>query len=199
MTLDELKAQILTNDLETFVDTVVLSAGTPHFSDYQISRVSARLAAKFSVEIDSISILVVGSAKLGFGLFDKKSKTGEILPAFRSFRPESDIDLAVISSRLYELLWDELSIHANNSFKMPWDSGKLGDYMVHGWLRPDHFPKHVRLRRCDDWWDIFRSLSADSSLGRRPIRGGLYHSYEHLRRYQLRGLSRCRAEMEIQE
>jgi len=199
MTLDELKSRIRTNDLEAFVDEVVLSAGSPHFADHQIRRVLKILAAKFSVEKESISIRVVGSAKLGFGLLEKKLKTGEFLPAFRSFRPESDIDLAVISSRLYQLIWDELSTHANNSSKMPWDSGKLGDYMVHGWLRPDHFPKNVRLRRCDDWSDIFRSLSADRELGRRPIRGALYHSHEHLRMYQLRGLSQCRAELEIQE
>jgi hypothetical protein len=199
MTLDELKSRIRTNDLETFVDEVVLSENSPHFADHQIHRILGTLAAKFSVEKQSIRIRVVGSAKLGFGLFEKKSKTGEFLPAFRSFRPESDIDLAVISSRIYQLIWDELSTHAYNSSKMPWDSGKLGDYMVHGWLRPDYFPKNVRLRRCDDWRDTFRSLSADRKLGRRPIRGALYHSYEHLRMYQLRGLSQCRAKLEIQE
>jgi hypothetical protein len=198
MTVDDLKTQIRSADLEEFVDSVVLTTESPHFSSDQIRHVSTSLAAKFSIEIDSVQIRVVGSAKLGYGLFKKRTKTGEVLPAFRPFRPESDIDLARISPHLYEIIWDELSTHANNFPWMPWDSGKLGDYMVYGWLRPDHFPKNIRLRRCDDWWDVFRALSSDSRLGRRSIRGALYHSLDHLRRYQLRGLNQCRAELETQ-
>jgi hypothetical protein len=198
MTVDDLKTQIRSADLEEFVDSVVLTTESPHFSSDQIRHVSTSLAAKFSIEIDSVQIRVVGSAKLGYGLFKKRTKTGEVLPAFRPFRPESDIDLAIISPHLYEIIWDELSTHANNFPWMPWDSGKLGDYMVYGWLRPDHFPKNIRLRRCDDWWDVFRALSSDSRLGRRSIRGALYHSLDHLRRYQLRGLNQCRAELETQ-
>lgn len=198
MTVDDLKTQLRSADLEEFVDSVVLTTESPHFSNDQIRHVSTSLAAKFSIEIDSVQICVVGSAKLGYGLFKKRTKTGVVLPAFRPFRPESDIDLAIISPHLYEIIWDELSTHANNFPWMPWDSGKLGDYMVYGWLRPDHFPKNIRLRRCDDWWDVFRALSSDSRLGRRSIRGALYHSLDHLRRYQLRGLNQCRAELETQ-
>lgn len=198
MTVDNLKTQLRSADLGEFVDSVVLATDSPHFSPDQIRHVSTTLAAKFSITIDSMQIRVVGSAKLGYGLFKKRTKTGEFLPAFRPFRPESDIDLAIISPHLYEMIWDELSIHANNFPWMPWDSGKLGDYMVYGWLRPDHFPKNARLRRCDDWWDVFRALSSDSRLGRRNIRGALYHSLDHLRRYQIRGLNQCRAELETQ-
>lgn len=198
MTVDDLKTQLCSADIEAFVDAVVLAKDSPNFSPDQICHVSTTLAGKFSIAIDSIDIRVIGSAKLGYGLFKKRTKTGEILPAFRPFRPESDIDLAIISPHLYEAIWDELSIHANNLPWMPWDSGKLGDYMVYGWLRPDHFPKNVRLRRCDDWWDVFRALSADSRLGRRSIRGALYHSLDHLRRYQIHGLIQCRAELETQ-
>ena len=199
MTVDDLKMQLRSADLEEFVDAVVLTADSPHFSEDQIRHVSTALAAKFSMEKDSVQICVVGSAKLGYGLFKKRTKEGKVLPAYRPFRPSSDIDLAIISPRLYEIIWDELSAYANNSPWMPWDSGKLGDYMVHGWLRPDHFPKNIRLRRCDDWWDVFRALSSDSRLGRRAIRGALYHSMDHLRRYQIRGLNQCRAELEIEE
>jgi hypothetical protein len=199
MTAQELQAQLLSVDLEDFVDRVILSGDSPFFSPGQINHVSKALASKYSIETDSIQIRVVGSAKLGYGLLKKRTKTGEDLAAFRPFRPESDIDLAIISPCLYEVIWNDLSIHANNAPWIPWDSGKLGDYMVYGWLRPDHFPKFARLRRCDDWWDVFSSLSSDSRLGRRAIRGALYHSLDHLRRYQLRGLNQCRSALEIQK
>jgi hypothetical protein len=196
LTAAELKSQLLTTDLEDFVDSVVLSDGSPHFSPQQVLHVATALSAKFSTELTSENIRIIGSAKLGFGLFKKKTKEGEILPAFRAFRPDSDIDVAVICPQLFDLIWDELSTYANSTPWMPWNSGRLGDYMVYGWLRPDHFPKHVRLRRCDDWWDVFHALSADSRFGRRTIRGALYHSREHLRKYQLRGLNQCKLELE---
>ncbi len=179
-----------------FVDDIVLGGHSPFFNRGQVIRVCEAVSRKFSVILDPSDMNVVGSAKLGYGLFEKKMRNGDILPAFRPFRPDSDIDLAVTSSQLFEVVWDELSAHANSSPSMPWDSGRLGDYMVHGWIRPDFFPKNVRLRRCDDWWDLFRSLSSDSRLGRRPIRAALYHSRDHLRRYQLRSMNQCRLILE---
>lgn len=198
MTVDDLRALLLGADLEEFVDSVVLADESPHFSVEQVGHVAAALSTKFATGVSPANIHVVGSAKLGFGLFKKRTREGVVLPAFRSFRPDSDIDIAVVCPTLFELIWQELSTHANSKPWMPWDSDKLGDYLIYGWLRPDHFPKHVRLRRCDDWWDVFSALSADSRLGRRTIRGALYYSREQLRKYQLRGLNQCRLKLEAQ-
>lgn len=198
MTADELRAQLLTSDLEDFVDNVVLNAPSPHFSTQQIAFVCQALSAKFGIALEPEQFYVVGSAKLGYGLFEKRTGAGETLSAFRPFRPDSDIDIAIASPGLFDAIWNELSTYANAKPWIPWDSGKLGDYLIYGWLRPDHFPKGVRLRRCDDWWDTFRALSADSRLGRRTVRGALYHSRDHLRRYQMRGLNQCRLRLENQ-
>src|SRR6266568_737670 len=186
MTIDELKLLLISSDVADFVDTFVLGSESQYFPLDRVSIVSRSLSAKFAIPDTTMDIRVVGSAKIGFGLKDKRTKSGELLPSFRPFRPDSDIDLAIVSPSLFVQIWDELSVHANNSPWMPWDSGKLGDYMVHGWLRPDLFPRNARLRKCDDWWDVFRALSSYSRLGRRAIRGALYYSLEHLRRYQLR-------------
>lgn len=199
MNIDSLKLILCAGDLDDFVDKSVLGVESPHFSAEKTNHVAKELASKFSVDINAINIHVVGSAKLGFGLFEKRTKSGETLPPFRPFGPESDIDLAIVSPPLYEAIWNELSIYANQCPWMPWDSGRLGDYMIYGWLRPDHFPKFARLRRCDDWWDLFRALSSNSRLGRRSIRGALYYSEEHLRRYQVRSLNQCRNKLETRE
>lgn len=198
MTVDDVKAALLSSDIEEFVDTYVLGGESSNFDVERVRHVAAKLAERYRVTKASVDIRVVGSAKIGFGLREKTTKSGDVLPRFRPFRPESDIDLAIVSSSLFERLWDELSAHANAQPGMPWDSKKLGDYMVCGWLRPDHFPRGVRLRRCDDWWDLFRELSSDSRFGRRAIRGALYYSLEHLRRYQIRGLAECRSFLETQ-
>jgi hypothetical protein len=134
---------------------------------------------------------IVGSAKLGFSLTEKRARDGSLLARYRDFSAASDIDVAVVSPRLFDILWNELGAYAHREACLPWNSGALGDYLVCGWIRPDHFPIRVRLRRCDDWWDLFRALSADSRYGRRKVRGGLFHSVEHMKRYQIRALREC--------
>lgn len=196
MTPEEFCNQLLSNDIDELVDNVLLSGNVVHFDNDKQRQVSRAICDKYEVSSADLALHIVGSAKLGFSISEKKKKDGTLLPRFRPFSPESDVDVAIVSERVFESIWDELSCHAHRSPWMPWDSGKLGDYMVYGWLRPDHFPKNVRLRKCDDWWDVFRQLSADSRFGRRTIRGALFHSQEHLRRYQLRGLYECRSILE---
>ncbi len=74
---------------------------------------------------------------------------------------------------------------------LPWDSGKLGDYMLYGWLRPDYFPNDVRVRECDAWWDEFRRFSGSPRFERHQVRGGLFYSREQLRLYMMRSIQEC--------
>jgi len=193
--IDQIKQRIIDSP-EDFVDQVVLGPTARYVTDQQVNRVAKALSTQFGAHVSEDQVCAVGSAKIGFGLFEKRTKSGEVLPAFRAYRSDSDVDLAIVSPVIFDLVWDELGSHANRQHYLPWNSEKLGDYLIYGWLRPDHFPKHVRLRRCDDWWDTFRSLSADRHLGRRSVRGGLYRSFEQLRKYQLRGIEACRASLE---
>jgi hypothetical protein len=193
---DDFKALLKGGDLEQIADEVLLAGDVQNFSQSQVDTVVTALATKFAIEREAITIKIVGSGKLGFSLLEKRDRnTGDVLPQFRPFSAVSDIDVAVVSPTLFGLIWDELSKHADLTARMPWNSGHLGDYMVHGWLRPDHFPKNVRLRRCDDWWDVFRTLSANRAFGFRKIRGALYHSQDQLRRYQIRGLRECQLQL----
>lgn len=198
MTLEELKAAILQTDPETLADEMVLAGDCKAFGTKHVDRVRTRIAEAYGVAHDDIDIRVVGSAKLGFALFQKKLKSGAVLPRFRQFGPNSDIDLAIISPKIFEILWDEISAYAIHRTYFPWDSARLGDYLVHGWLRPDLFP-NARLERCDKWWGVFRTLSADPRFGRKRISGAPFHNFEHLRRYIARGLRECRKTLELQE
>lgn len=174
---------------EEIVDSVLLADDAAHVSEANREHLRDSLSATFGVSSSAVQLWIVGSAKLGFSLIEKKQK-GSVLPRYRPFGPDSDIDTAVVSPQIFRILWDELSIFAHGNPWMPWDSGLLGDYMVYGWLRPDHFPRR-RLRRCDDWWDRFRRFSADVRFGRRRVRGGLFHSLADLQRYQRRGVLEC--------
>lgn len=199
MDVEEFKLLLQKQTDAELVTEVLLAPGAKHVKDEDIQHIRRRLAEVFDIDVNGVEVYVVGSAKLGFSISEKREK-GVFLPMFRPFRPESDIDIAVISPPIFNAIWAELSRHANSSaFRMPWDSGQLGDYLVHGWLRPDHFPfpRTRLLRRCDLWWDQFGRFSRDERFGRRKVRGGLYHTVADLTQYQQRGVTRCRKRLEL--
>lgn len=191
ITVEEFRERIRGNELEYLLDDVLLGKGAAHLAVEQVRYLESSIVSKFSITGESPKVWIVGSAKLGFAITEKRDKDGKWLPRYRAFSGRSDIDVAVVCPALFDLLWNELSAYAHRKPRLPWDSGKLGDYLVCGWMRPDYFPLRVRLRNCDDWWDLFRSLSADTRFGRRKVRGGLFHSVEHLKRYQIRALNDC--------
>ena len=189
ITLDEFKSRCRTDRAEDIVDDLLLADDALHVSIENRAYLRDTLAATFGVASDAVRLWVIGSAKLGFALTEKR-RAGSVLPRYRRFSALSDVDTAIVSPELFRIIWDELSIYAHGVPWMPWNSGRLGDYFVYGWLRPDHFPNR-RIRRCDDWWDQFRRFSASPRFGRRSVRGGLFHSVADLQRYLRRSVVEC--------
>jgi hypothetical protein len=197
MTVDEFKANLLHLPVEAITRDVLLGGEAMHVPETDRLYINQRLTETFGIPADDSQVWIVGSAKLGFSITEKRLRDGTILPRYRSYRPESDIDVAVVSPRIFTAIWNDLSRYAYaTARRLPWDSGVLGDYMVHGWLRPDHFPR-ARLRRCDDWWDLFRSLSTEVKFGRHSVRGGLFYTLENLVQYQSRAVQECRQALEL--
>lgn len=191
MTIDDFKRLILNEDFEEILTKILLSNDAKHVGQSSSNYIQSKLAEKYNIQPIDIQLIIVGSAKIGFALAEKRMKDGTTLPRYRPFRPDSDIDIAIISPAIFEAIWNELGRFASSQLYLPWDSKKLGDYLVCGWLRPDYFPKGKRLRKCDDWYDTFRFLSSQQRLGRRQIRGGLFYNIEHLKTYQGKALSAC--------
>jgi len=196
VTLEQFREYCSTNSIDDIVDNILLADDAVHISAENRTFLSEEIARVFGIKESDIRTWIVGSAKLGFSITEKK-KNGQLLPRYRPFSAVSDIDIAIVSPKLFRLIWDELSMYVNGKSWIPWDSGRLGDYMVYGWLRPDYFPTGHRIKKCDDWWDQFRKFSSDPRFNRRSVRGGLFHSVDDLRRYLRRSVLDCvRAEQE---
>lgn len=121
-------------------------------------------------------VLVVGSAKLGFSIAPKKE--------YELFRDESDIDVALVSSTLFDEFWNQLFSY-REEFPDYWDEyGEFVDYFFRGWIRPDKLPPSKLLSLTKDWWDFFQSLTSSGRYGNYKITGGLYQSYFYLENYQ---------------
>jgi hypothetical protein len=199
ISLDEYRKLCAERPAEDIVEAILLADDAVHVSTSNRKYVLTTLARCFGMQEACVHVHVVGSAKLDFSIVEKKNrKTGEVLPRYRPFGPDSDIDLAIVSSELFHVIWEDLSIYAHGQPWMPWNSGRLGDYMLYGWLRPDLFPQGGRVRKCDDWWDQFRRFSSDLRFGRRHVRGALFESTSQLRRYLRRAVVECiHAEQEL--
>lgn len=185
------RQRLLEADPEAIVQEFILSGEAEYVTEEEREHIASMISSTYSVDAEEISVWIVGSAKLGFSVSEKRLKDGRLLPRYRLFGPDSDIDVAVISPSIFDQIWEELSRYAHRTIRLPWDSGRLGDYLVHGWLRPDHFPRRSLLRKCDDWWECFRRISKNPRFGRRKVSGGLFYSMEHLQQYHLRSVSEC--------
>jgi len=184
--IDVFRAALAVEDEEAILDRFLFVEESEHVSIAQKDAIRAALGAAYGVDISAISIRATGSAHLGFSLMPKRDGN-TFLPPYRSFSAASDLDIAVISHPIWELISKEISDFSHRSRPFPWRAYKFGDYLVCGLMRPDHFPK-ARLVQCDLWWKVFNSLSRDATYGRRKVRGGLYYSEQYFRDYSRRAI-----------
>jgi hypothetical protein len=188
ITVDEFKERLRTDALHDIADEVLLADGAEHVTEAQFNLIRQRVSDSYGIDKEAIRIVITGSAKLGFSIVEKKEKDGTLRPRFRPFDYRSDIDVAVLSAKLFDLIWFELSGYASNRPWFPLEYKKLGPYLVSGWLRPDRFPSSSSLMNCRKWFPIFADLSADIRFNRRKVRAGLFYSLDQLRQYQVRSL-----------
>lgn len=153
-----------------------------------------RIADRFRISFHEV--FITGSAKLGFSPYKQKP-----------FDLESDIDVALISSALYDRIM--ASIHdyqtaLRENRKAVTDDEIKGyhkflEYGAIGWMRPDKLPTSFRVNDLKtDWFAFFDSIShGRSEVGNFKVTGGAFKSYGHLERYVLSGLQSLRARLQI--
>lgn len=159
------------------------------------------IAKYFSVELNSI--VIVGSAKLGFTLVDKPGdETRAARPSFSLFSDDSDVDIAIVSDTLFDSVWKRCFEFWHSSgyaaAKGYWPRGKnFRDYIFRGWMRPDHLPSEGAFNYRNEWFDYFRKLTSDRAAGDYKVTAGLYRETYFLEAYQRRAIEQCRAGMHV--
>ncbi|MHB9137528.1 MAG: hypothetical protein ACYC2J_14085 [Acidithiobacillus ferrooxidans] len=138
----------------------------------------------FSVEFNDV--IMVGSGKLGFSL-----KPGK---RFAEFSDDSDIDIAIVSSRLFERVWEEAYLYKKSAADWP-NCSSFFRYLSEGWIRPDKLPSSNYFKFSKQWWDFFNDLTKTEKYGPFKIRAGLYHSHFFLKEYQIICIEQCMQEI----
>lgn len=141
------------------------------------------VANYFSASIDSVH--VVGSSKLGFSIAPQKFLV--------DMHDDSDIDVAIIDSNLYDSLWEQLfefniNLQVRNEREQR-NYSKFLSYFFRGWLRPDLFP--AKFNGTQAWFDFFRSISYKQYDGRK-INGAVYRNEYFFKQYHISNIHTLR-------
>ncbi len=158
----------------------IIFGGCCELSQQKYFELRSEIADYFGLH--SNEVLVVGSAKLGFSVAPTKR--------FREFCDESDIDVAIVSSTLFDQIWQDVFNYRYEGSFWP-EYNQFANYLFRGWIRPDKLPPSPMFSLRETWWNFFQSVTRSERYGDYKIRGGLYRSYFFLENYQKISIQRC--------
>jgi hypothetical protein len=179
--LPNMSTSVIVRKHITFGDCYILSDG-------EYFALKSEVADEF--DLHPSEVLIVGSGKLGFSIADNK----RYLP----FRDESDIDVAVVSSLLFDEVWRHVFEFSHNVGYWP-EEEAFKRYLFRGWIRPDKLPRSQQFEFRNRWWEFFRSLTSSGTYGQYRIHGGLYKSWYYLEQYQTINVRKCQQELRMSE
>lgn len=141
-------------------------------------------------QINPNEVLLVGSGKLGFSIAPKKR--------YRYFGDKSDVDIAIISSSLFDDIWKQVYEY-RNAVGYWNEEREFKSYMFRGWIRPDKLPPAYSFNIRGDWWEFFRSITNCGLYGPFQIRGALYKSWDFLEGYQSICVKSCQEDLLLKD
>lgn len=165
--------------------------GDPYVFNLNLnSYYSLKEATAKQFEVHPHNIIMVGSAKLGFSIAPTKK--------WKPFDQESDIDIVIVSEKLFTKFWSELFLFNDNISRDTREADnfvKFKDYFFRGWIRPDLF--NFNYKGKTEWFDFFKSLSQNYGQGHK-ITGALYCSFDFFELYHIKNIEELR-KMELQQ
>jgi predicted nucleotidyltransferase len=177
MDLDILKGELGNKTVSEVVNKYIFRNNPICFSgdEILISELKRALAEHFNLHTQNIE--VVGSAKLGISLSNESLG--------RPYNKSSDIDIALVSSELFDLAWLELMKLESIFYKLP---QKDRDFLTEclgaisrGYISPDKLPTVSNFSK--NWWSIFSSLSNQKKYEYTKIRGRLFKDWWFAEKY----------------
>lgn len=136
------------------------------------------------------NVYTVGSAKLGFSIKPNNR--------YRHFGEESDVDVAVVSSELYNHLWCEArDFVASKTYWHGKGRERLKSTHLYGSIHPSIFPRSDQIPTAKKLWELGRQLQSQRTAGPYKVTFVVWHDMEALESYQSRAVLACQ-ESEMQ-
>lgn len=190
--VERFKAILKGREHEKVIVQKYIVHGTPYiFKDdedkyFDLKReIAAHFSEEYNIPEHYNNIHMIGSAKLGFSIAPKK--------LWQPFTIESDIDIVIVSSKLFEKLWED--IHQFNisltsrTEREDRDYKNFLKYFFKGWIRPDLFPFKYSVKT--KWFQFFKSISY-TKYGPQKIAGALFYSFNFFEKYHIENIAKLR-------
>ena len=190
MDIDFFKKELKENTVDDFVNSHVINTDCGVvIKDDDLSLIKETFESKFSSLKGDVKVFVVGSAKFGFS-YTRKLKDKVVKPAYRAYDPnESDIDVAIVSAKIYYSIWSELSTEAFNTSNFPCRN-ELSAYMYHGWIRTDQIGRNGLYQ--STWNSAMNELNVSRNFKYKKLRCALYSTTEFLKQYHRYGIKKAK-------
>lgn len=180
--LEAFQADLHTLEDQQLINKYYLSGAAFALDDNRHYALRQEVSAHFEVRYSEV--FIVGSGKLGFSIKPRRR--------FQPFYSGSDIDIVIISTELFEKIWQEIFLFERNGGYWP-NIGAFKQYHFQGWMRPDKLPLERSFTFTRIWWDFFEKVSGGGEYGPYKIRGGLYQSQFFFQSYQQKCFDQCRS------
>jgi len=147
----EFKRACISEDVDLVVQRYLLD-GTAYFFDSNGDVDEFIFKRKISESLDAHirDIAIIGSGKLGFSIKPDRDELG--LFPFKAFdeNKKSDIDVAIVSGRLFDEQLVRLYKHTGSYVSSEvWNEkhhrNSLAQYVLKGWIKPDFIPKDYKI------------------------------------------------------
>ena len=198
----ELKKDLMTLEPEEFYFKHIVKSRNWYFSEYlhippeeiddKMDYFKEIVSIKLGISFHSLQI--VGSAKVGYSLSPNK--------LFKPFHdeepntPSSDIDIAIVSERLYQHFWDE----ARKSKKLKYNTryyDRITKSIYRGYINEKDLLKIEGAGK--EWENLCRPINVElqDKLGFiHPVTYRIYRNWDDLQEYQIIGISNARRVLE---
>ena len=185
--IDTIKSDVVTLSTKDFLIKYLLKSDNWYFSEYlgldsymSIKRMECLkeiLNDKLGVAYHNV--LMVGSGKIGYSLSPFKK--------FKAFDEDSDIDIAIISIKMFNELWAKIRL-ASREEHISYNS--ITSSVFRGFINEKHFSNIAFARQ---YWnnqilDLNRCIQEDVGI-RHQINYRIYRSWEDLEDYHINGIN----------
>jgi hypothetical protein len=183
----------ISGPVTNFIRKHITTGTTVGITDAAYFELRRQIAERY--RIHPSAIVVVGSMKLGFSLKAKSKQHGVAGVRFLPFDGDSDVDVAVVSTSLFDSLWDEffrLSGPRAQSVLQDEQRQKALVGLFSGWISPADLPPSSSAKVAESWRVFFDRLTRARICGVRTVKGRIYRDWARLEAYQALMVHECR-------
>jgi hypothetical protein len=198
MTIENFKNDCVLENSDVVVQKYLIEGESFFFkkfyNDNEEFSFKKELANSLNVHIRDIAI--IGSGKLGYSIKpDENSfyqfKSFDFNHTHDSDNEKSDLDVAIISSRLFDKqlvsIYEHTDCYRDTEFNSKGKRASFGRYILQGWLNTEHIPDGYVISN-----EIIEAQNIFENKYKREINYGIYKSWYFFEKYHINNIDRLK-------